>query len=57
MSEREVHTPNVPRLLFPASFARVGAQTVDPLTLLPGCGEALIAQVSKGFFQFATEKK
>jgi hypothetical protein len=46
MSE-EVHTPNVPKLLFPASFTRVGAQTVDP-TLLPApwtiCGdEALIA--------------
>ena len=41
----EVHTPNVPKLLFPASFTRVGAQTVDP-TLLPApcaiCGEALI---------------
>ena len=41
----EAHTPNVPKLLFPASFARVGAQTVDP-TLLPApwaiCGEALI---------------
>jgi hypothetical protein len=35
----------VPKLLFPASFTRVGAQKVDP-TLLPApwtiCGEALI---------------
>jgi hypothetical protein len=46
MSEEVTHTPNVPKLLFPASFTRVGApQTVDP-TLLPIpwaiCGEALI---------------
>lgn len=42
---KEVRTPNVPKLLFPASFTRVGAQTVDP-TLLPApwaiCDEALI---------------
>jgi len=45
-----VHTPNVPKLLFPASFTRVGAQTVDP-TLLPApwtiCGEALITSEFK----------
>jgi hypothetical protein len=43
----EVHTPNVPKLLFPASFTRVGAQTADP-TLPPApwtiCGEALITR-------------
>jgi hypothetical protein len=42
---KEGHTPNVPKLLFPASFTRVGAQKVVP-TLLPApwtiCGEALI---------------
>ena len=49
MCERgKIHTPNVPRLLFPASFTRVGAQTVvvDPTLLFPApwtiCGEALI---------------
>jgi hypothetical protein len=27
----EARTPNVPKLLFPASFTRVGALTVDPM--------------------------
>ena len=44
--EEVVHTPNVPKLLFPTSFTRVGAQTVADPTLLPApwtiCGEALI---------------
>ena len=45
----EVHTPNVPKLLFPASFTRVGAQTVDPLLPAPWtiCGEALITSKSR----------
>jgi hypothetical protein len=45
-ASEEGHTPNVPKLLFPASFTRVGAQKADP-TLLPApwtiCGEALIS--------------
>ena len=48
--KKEVQTPNVPKLLFPASFTRVGAQTVDP-TLFPApcaiCGEALITSKVK----------
>ncbi len=45
----EIHTPNVPKLLFPASFTRVGAQTVDPTLLFTRtiCGEALITSESK----------
>lgn len=49
MSE-EAHTPNVPKLLFPASFTRVGAQTVDPAALPAPwtiCGEALITSKVK----------
>ena len=47
---KEAHTPNVPGLLFPASFARVGAPTVDPATFPTPwmiCGEALIANKSR----------
>ncbi len=63
MSE-EVHTPNVPKLLFPASFTRVGAQTVDPMPLPTPwtiCGEALITSQVKDelwlcvFFQICNE--